>query len=996
MQQPIPQLTPLPQHPLSNYCVVCFLPQPTSKKHFIHHHSATVAALLQLRTIPDVEYLQPSHFVRFSRAAAPVRAAFLTTREPSATALFSLAPHSLDYAPVVPNMTKSTQDMASADVSADGGTSAVPSESQMTASHFQSDESSLSGPSQLSVPPASCRPETAPKQVVEKLLKGKEVVGKALAERSGKLTLLELPVDILRLIVHEITHTNDLTSLALTNSTLYSLAVPQIYSRFDIVWPDSDAVATESKSVDALTYGLSTLCLGSSFARRTHLLRDPGASAPTEVVRQLRKNSYAQYTRKFSLGNGPPDWVTEYLISKESGKMLCTLVALAVEKMVNLETFVWDMPTGVLSDVFLALGSHQDRLPDAECKLERVWVRWHDSYDDPSAPENVNRDSFLPQTSIPPTATLTPVGILLPLGTEEPPRPSTTMRYNDSRVEYPTFSVLPPLRSLTVLEIDDVAYLDEMSTLIERSKSRLQELRVGIGSRVVNHDFVKPWDGSNLHQVDHDAHWPGASTIGERRLGGVLGVLFGRIYDIRRKAPSKAGADPESSTTNQSQAEVTAVSYVEITNPWAHGHGLTATGSIVPTLETTSMHSPSSQNGYPDVPPRSSSKDSAGMQTDDDRVRKLDGKLKLRTLELERVPLSMQVCTKAIDWTTLTTLTLLDCPYHESLWKVLKRQFAPTSNIAGLRDTIAVEAAPSSSLQYFLALKHIHTDQISTALMTFIKETLSPNSLEVLFLHDRRRTPSPSVAIDQIFKSVIVKHRSSLRKLLLDSSEKRMQNGAGSYPLRWRHWAPTTDMVLYLTSGKMAKLTELSIALYYKDWHSFLQRLPNIPHLRSLNLPDIAITDRVAYSSEPKELALQIVDIVTLRPEIELCYVGLSSKCFEIYESEPRSRVRRGRRGSSDTLSSPAQGSNASSFGGDDDDTASLVSVHTAEESIHGGTTPNSFVIDETESEASLANDSDAESFKDLDLMLPKCEYRAREILFFDEVAIFKARHAKL
>ena len=101
-------------------------------------------------------------------------------------------------------MTKSTQDMASADVSADGGTSAVPSESQMTASHFQSDESSLSGPSQLSVPPASCRPETAPKQVVEKLLKGKEVVGKALAERSGKLTLLELPVDILRLIVHEV------------------------------------------------------------------------------------------------------------------------------------------------------------------------------------------------------------------------------------------------------------------------------------------------------------------------------------------------------------------------------------------------------------------------------------------------------------------------------------------------------------------------------------------------------------------------------------------------------------------------------------------------------------------------------------------------------------------------------------------------------------------------------------------------------------------------
>lgn len=39
---------------------------------------------------------------------------------------------------------------------------------------------------------------------VHKFLKGKESVGKALSERSGKLTLLELPMDILRLIVQEV------------------------------------------------------------------------------------------------------------------------------------------------------------------------------------------------------------------------------------------------------------------------------------------------------------------------------------------------------------------------------------------------------------------------------------------------------------------------------------------------------------------------------------------------------------------------------------------------------------------------------------------------------------------------------------------------------------------------------------------------------------------------------------------------------------------------
>jgi len=538
------------------------------------------------------------------------------------------------------------------------------------------------------------------------------------------------------------------------------------------------------------------------------------------VVHQLRKSNYAQFTRKFSLGNGPSDWVAEYLISKESGKMLGTLVALAVEKMVNLETFVWDMPTGVISDIFLALASHQDRSPDAESKLERVWVRWHDSYDDPTQSDNGQSPDLASQTVIPSSATLTPIGILLPSNFEPQPHSLTPMRYRDSRVEYPTFSVLPPLRSLTVLEIDDVAYLDEMSVLIERSKSRLQELRVGIGSRVTHRDFVKAWDGSDLEQVDHNAHWPGASTIGDRRLGGVLGVIFGRIYDIRRKAPKKADDNSGSSAAQQSQAEVGPVSYVEVTHPSSAGDALPSPGHVVPILETTPVPSSPERRGRPYVPPRPALDEPANAQSRGGDFRKLEGKLRLRTLELERVPLSMQVCTKAIDWTTLTTFTLLDCPYHDNLWKLLKQKFAPTSNIPGIKDANAIKAAPASSLQYHLALKHIHTDQVSTALINFIKETLAPNSLESLFLHDRRHSLSRSVSIDSIFKSVIVRHRGSLRKLLLDSSERRRGNTSNFESPRWRHWAPTTDMVLYLTSGKMPRLTELSMAMYYKDWVS--------------------------------------------------------------------------------------------------------------------------------------------------------------------------------
>jgi hypothetical protein len=68
------------------------------------------------------------------------------------------------------------------------------------------------------------------------------------------------------------------------------------------------------------------------------------------------------------------------MITKESGKMLGTLVALAVARMINLETFIWDMPTGVLRDVWLALSSLQDKSPPGHCRLERVLVRWHDNY----------------------------------------------------------------------------------------------------------------------------------------------------------------------------------------------------------------------------------------------------------------------------------------------------------------------------------------------------------------------------------------------------------------------------------------------------------------------------------------------------------------------------------------------------------------------------------------------------------------------------------------
>ncbi|KAI8965909.1 hypothetical protein F5Y11DRAFT_310761 [Daldinia sp. FL1419] len=808
---------------------------------------------------------------------------------------------------------------------------------------------------------------------LSKLLRGKGREWEAIKAKPRPLQLLDLPVDILRLIVKEVTHTNDLTSLALTNSTLYYLAIPHIYARFDIVWPDDTVPPSDSKNVDALTYGLATLCLGSKFAQRTRWLR--GASQThSESSGRLSNNQYARYTRKFSLGNGPKDWTSEYMVTKESGKMLGTLVAIAVGKMINLETFVWDMPTGVLSEVFMALASLQDHNPEGHSKLEKVWVRWHDNSEIQDASSSVSSpiQGPLPPLSVPIGSTVTPVGNTLP--SDFHPSVTQPIKYSESHVEYPTFSVLPPLKSLTVLDIDELAYLDEMSVLIERSRPYLRELRVGISQKARTADFAQAWDSYTLQQVDHDARWPGESQIGERRLGGVLGVLVGRVYDIRRKPLTK---DHMKEFIDSTQGQGSA-------SQFGIGFGPDSSGGLPP-FTHTNFTAPR------EIPPLNQQRAgvSTGQGSSDSFAerKRLDGKLQLETLELERVPLSLQVCTKAFDWSVLTNLTILDCMFVEHLWRTLKRQFHPTSPPHG--------SPPGSPTQYHLALKHIHTNIPSNTLISFIKETLAPNSLEVLFLQDRRRPPHPAVKLDQVFKGAIKRHRLSLKKLLLDSSD---ESGEGR---RWENWVLSSEMISYITSGRMPNLKELAIAIDYKDWHPFLQRLPNVSQIRSLHLTHIL--GHISGNFDPKELALQLVDIITLRTEIQLCYVGIGSKCFEILETR-----------SSDSSNG---GSDAGLGGHHNEDVPVVIDMD------DGNDDDGSEADEETEEDddddddddenednanagagdgddmTDVSDDAESEtdSLQDDDTAGSAARLRLREILFYDDkVAIFKARHGRL
>lgn len=662
-----------------------------------------------------------------------------------------------------------------------------------------------------------------------------------LAESTKKpLGLLDLPVDILKDIVKEVTHTNDLTCLALCHSALHRLVIPHIYSRFDIVWPDSATPAEPRTGVDALTYGLATLVMAEDVFGEPRTNQTQTSPVSDSFIRRRRGNYYAHFTRKFSLGNGPPEWVQEYLISKEGGKMLGTLVALALARMRNLDTFIWDMPTGILRDVWMALSSLDDRNDNLPCRLDRVAVRFHDNSLEPHA---------------------------LPL--HHPPPPGSIHPPLD-HVEHPSFSVLPPLKSLSVLDIDEIQYLDEMSVLIGRSTTKLRELRVGI-ARHIEADWAQVWEGDQLHQIDKDHPTASCLTIGPKRLGGVLGVLTAFVSDMRRtyslphrpkrlRRRSNATVAPphqNHQTANITSSSVTDTTVNETTEQSPNHTPLSAADIALPItppgdavepaseisaspkssppgpdqlVEITAINSnslpPSNENsqaGTSEVPNAQPPGETASLEEEDV---KLSGKLALETLELERVPLSIPVLQTVIDWGKLTSLTLLQCPNQEHLWKTLRRLYSPVvSNSRHYATTDPSRSKQKSSRpqaansDYRLKLTKLHTDTASPSLISFIRETLPPNSLEVVFLQETSRTDHMAVSIDSIFRNVLRKHRTSLKKILIDSSE-RGPEGQSMSNSRSKRWMLNREMLDFVMNGKMPALRELGITIDYRDWVS--------------------------------------------------------------------------------------------------------------------------------------------------------------------------------
>lgn len=412
------------------------------------------------------------------------------------------------------------------------------------------------------------------------------------------------------------------------------------------------------------------------------------------------------------------------------------------------------------------------------------------------------------------------------------------------RVEHPTFSVIPALKSLSVLDIDELPYLDEMSILIARSQKKLRELRVGIAPHAQQRDWVTVWDGEGLEQVDYGATTTAASSIGEKRLGGVLGVLVGRIHNMRHseELPQKASASgvqdravetmPVKPTISNILPSIASLSMQDreaeqdvdhFGNPMEEStitEGISLFNENLPASpEPTVAQSTSARTRKLSELTNVRSRAFTPVPESEPQEELLTGKLKLEVLELERIPLSVTVLRRAFDWSILSTLTLLHCSNHEQLWKVLRRTYTPRTGYPGSPSASkAFKASYTLRSEYQLNLKRIHTNTVSPSLISFLKETLAPNSLEVLFLQEGR-SYSSTVTVDAIYRGPMRRHKASLKKLMIDSSEKGPDEHT-TISSRWRRWMMNREILTFITSGRMSSLRELAVSIDYKDWVS--------------------------------------------------------------------------------------------------------------------------------------------------------------------------------
>lgn len=408
---------------------------------------------------------------------------------------------------------------------------------------------------------------------------------------------------------------------------------------------------------------------------------------------------------------------------------------------------------------------------------------------------------------------------------------------SNDRIEHPNLSILPPLKSLSVLDIDEYAYLWETGILIGKSIHTLRELRIGMASYLSGPDG---WASSKM--IDH---------IGSM---GVIGAITFMIYVCCDKTGVPKFRSSESFSRVKSEVlKTTTQDNIGFLNPILVFSYLLESSSYkteglisqcngledmprLHDLQTPKSHE-TKLEPFDDLPSARNLNETLRQSSDETLNRRpehttlCEHRLCLEVLEIERVPLTICVLLATIDWSVMSSLTLLRCGSHEQLWKALRTEYAPYPTSSTTLEVPSPKSAklskpkscgissdfhPTSPLVYPLNLKKIHTDAVSPCLISFLNETLAPNSLEWLFLQDGRQYVS-QVTLDTIHRGPIRRHRASIKKLMVDSAIGKSNK---THNQKREKWMFNRELLKFITSGKMCHLKELTMAIDYKDWVS--------------------------------------------------------------------------------------------------------------------------------------------------------------------------------
>ena len=120
-----------------------------------------------------------------------------------------------------------------------------------------------------------------------------------------------------------------------------------------------------------------------------------------------------------------------------------------------------------------------------------------------------------------------------------------------------------------------------------------------------------------------------------------------------------------------------------------------------------------------------------------------------------------------------------------------------------------------------------------------------------------------------------------------------------------------------------------------------------------------------------KELAQQILDVIMLRPEVQLCYLGIGDRCFEIFEASK-----------DDWTTGSVLANHESDTENEDLDDLDDANDSDDDDEFEAGNHGTFDDSDDDSSEEEPADESESKTYSDL-----------REILFYvEKVDIFRAR----